>query len=328
MPDLQTATQMFTALGKHYGHLTTTYDKKRRERRATDRVKQGLVPRFCAACGIADSEQYRLEAAHIAPLSECETTSLENLLWLCRRRKGRQGVANAGCHTLFDDGCCSIADMRECRCRWAEGSPANYRDHMIALRTQFGTTQLQQGNPKKELNERVARRDATNSDDDEWHERQVDVAEARRRLARIGAMDRAQVEIGKVDYEKLSCRYKSRYHYERGYIALLRGQLPAALADFDTGRKLLINDAAGDGWRWASHTALFAQVSCVMRSSSGEKGWSWGQTRDELSQALSRAEEDVIALNSGDQTELRHAQRWVQNCMIHLIKPEIAEGNL
>jgi hypothetical protein len=43
---------------------------------------------------------------------------------------------------------------------------------------------------------------------------------------------------------------------------------------------------------------------------------------------LSRAEKDVIALRSGGPTELRHAQRWVQNCMIHLIKPEIAEGNL
>src|SRR5258706_9138969 len=102
MPDLQTATQMFTALGKHYGHLTTTYDKKRRERRATDRVKQGLVPRFCAACGIADSEQYRLEAAHIAPLSEGVTTSLENLFWLWRRRKGSQERANTRSPTPFD----------------------------------------------------------------------------------------------------------------------------------------------------------------------------------------------------------------------------------
>jgi hypothetical protein len=305
---------MFTALGKNYGHLTSAYDKKRHERRATDRVKQGLVPRRCAACDIVDSEKYRLEAAHIAPLSECEVTSSENLFWLCRARK-----PDVGCHTLFDDGCCSIADMRDCRSQWASGSPANYRDRMLALRARFGATHLQQGNLKKELDKRIALRDAV-SNQHAWHQLQIDVAEAYRRLARTGALSRARVEIERIDYGKLSRSQRVRYHYERGYIALLSGEFSAALTDFDVGRKPLVEDVAGDGWRWAAHTALCAQLSCVMCSSSREKGWSWGQLRDEFSQALSRVEKDVVALKEGDDhAELRHAQMNCAPCLRQII---------
>jgi hypothetical protein len=138
--------------------------------------------------------------------------------------------------------------------------------------------QLQQGNLKKELDRRIAHRDSA-SDNHGWHERQIDVVEGYRRLARMGALEQAVIEVSRVDYATLSRRYKSRYHYERGYIALLRGQLANALTEFEVGRKPLIEDAAGDGWRWASHSALCAQLSCVMRCSPGPKGWSWQQTR-------------------------------------------------
>jgi hypothetical protein len=134
----------------------------------------------------------------------------------------------------------------------------------------------------------------------------------------------ARTEIEKVPVEQISDpMLRSRYYYEKGYIELLSGKLREAFVAFNEGRCGL------SGWRWAAHTALLAQTSRVMNKAGMTEGWSWEKIEDELLKALRRARSDVCSLRkAGPYTdeEHRHGERWVQNCLLHLMKPAIALG--
>ena len=57
-------------------------------------------------------------------------------------------------------------------------------------------------------------------------------------------------------------------------------------------------------------------------------GWS---LRDELTVALNAARADLAALHSASdvpESELRNASRWIQNCLLDLAKPDIAQRRL
>ena len=332
METLTTATEVRRALGENYNYLVSKYDIKQRERRATQCAKRELKPSTCAACGDPASAKYRLEAAHIAALSEGATTFPDNLLWLCRERSRD---CESGCHTLFDQGGCSIAEMRECRQLWASGYPSNLRTRMLEFRSRYGPGSQQQGHLRNELGALCKQQGYVEGGSEKWHYLQLRKAELIRRRSKKGALIRANEEIEKVHPEKFSGHLEqSQYFYERGYIALLTGRLDDAFSYFESGRSILGDNVnvAGSRWRWAAHTALLSQISSVMRSADESKGWSWYQIREELSQALIESETDARTIANSEQIEVhneyRHARRWVHNSLVHLIKPDIAEGNL
>ncbi|MCK4476170.1 MAG: hypothetical protein KAU16_05530 [Methanophagales archaeon] len=333
---LRTAYEIRKALGTDYSRLVDLYDIKKRERSARRRMRQQLQPKKCAACGRTPPEVRRLEVAHISPLSECAITIEENLLLLCTENLGD---SEPGCHTLYDQGCCSIVNMRECRERWIAGKPPITRIRMTQLRADYGPRPQQQGHLRKELGNLRTQQKSEPTDSEAWCLLQLQIAELTRRRARKNALGRAWNEIIKVHPESpRTDSLKARYFYEKAYIELLSGQLDDAFSDFFKGRKILESNITipENRWRWAAHTALLAQSSCIMRFSGTESGWSWDKIRQELTQALSHAQmaaidlegaiEEGASLNLRD--EYRHARRWEHNGLVHLIKTDLAQGNL
>jgi len=295
-----------------------------------------LRPWKCAACGRMPPRVLRLEAAHISPLSECAVTTPDNLILLCKEYRDDP---EQGCHTLYDQGYCSVVDMHECRKCWAEGQRPTTRHRMMQLRASFGYRPQQQGHLKIALGGLKKQQASKSADNEDWHSLQIQIAEVTRRRARKDVLKRASQEIIRVDPEILrNASLKSRYFYEKGYIDLLSGRLNDAFDDFYDGRELLTANLsnAENRWRWAAHTALLAQLSRLMHSTNPKTGWSWGKIRQELTRALSYSDttaRDVKkAIQAGSTSNLReeyrNARRWVQNCLIHLIKPDLAQRRL
>lgn len=336
MRPLRTSSEIRKALGNDYKRLVGKYDRKSRERKATYREAKQLKPELCAACGRKPPQVFHLEAAHISPLAECSTTHRKNLLLLCREQKGGKEL---GCHTLFDQGYCSIREMINCRKDWIASKPATLRSSMLALKSQYGPQPQLQGHLRKELQNLRRKKDSCSSGSQEWHDLQIRIAELTRRRAKKDSIERAWNEITKVNPKDLqSSPLLSRYFYEKGYIELHSERLNDAFADFYEGRRALESNinAPGNRWRWAAHTALLAQLSCVMRYKDTRAKCSWDTIRKELIKALKysrKARNDALKPtksrpNQDLWEDYRNASRWVQNCLFHLVKPYIAKGQL
>jgi hypothetical protein len=256
MDALRTSYEISRELGDDYLDLICLYDIKRRERRKTNSIAKQLQPRKCAACGRTPPDVPRLETAHITPLSECAETTKDNLLLLCKERPSDPEL---GCHTLYDQGYCSVADMRECQKRWAAGLPPTTRDYMIQLRGAFGPRPQQQGYLKAGLKHLKNKQASEPVGSEEWNSLQIQIAELTRRRAKKDALKRASAEILKVNPENLNRdSLKSRYFYEKAYIEFLSGRLDNAFEDFYVGREALKANLtnAENRWRWAAE-ALF-----------------------------------------------------------------------
>ena len=332
MNAIRTSHQIRGALGSNYRRLVNLYDIKTRERNATTKK----VSKKCAACGRPPTEGYSIQAAHISPLSECAITVEGNLLPLCKEQSGNPEL---GCHTLFDQGYCSILDMYECRKRWIAGLTPTTRSQMLQMRADYGPRPQQLGYLKVELGNLRSKQKFAQNDSEEWHIVQIQITEITRRRARKDALRRALKEIVKVNPECLHSDYlKARYFYEKAYIELLSGHLNEAFSDFLEGRNILEANIyiPENAWRFAAHTSLLAQTSCIMRFFNTESGWSWKRLHEELTKSLSYAQMAVMDFKRAMETdaspnlreEYRHARRWVLNCQIHLIKPYIAVGDL
>ncbi len=326
--DLVTCTAIKSALADDYRWLISSFDPKHRERRATAHIRRRLSPWECAACGRTPPGVSDLQAAHIAPLQECAATTTDNIVPLCVQPR----ASPPACHPLFDSGCASIDDMAACRVTWAAGGRPVLRERMLTVFERYVHQPLQRGHPTKQLSvlrEQLASLPPTST---QWHEVQLTIAEVVRRRARADALEQARREVQRVDPDKLRPRERARLHYERAYVAMLLGDLRQAFRDFDGGRTVLSEvDMPGNGWRWAAHTALVAQVSRIMESHGVTGGWSWNRVRNELTAALNAARADLVALQSASdvpESELRNASRWIQNCLLHLVKPDIAQRRL
>ena len=323
---LRTNYEVHGALGEQYRNLVTRHDIKRRERYNTKREADKLEPHCCAACGRKPPKVLRLEAAHINPLAECARTESTNLLWLCRERMDKY---DRGCHTLFDQGYASISSMRMCRQRWKNGLPPVHRRAMLKMMKLQGKKPQQLGHLAQELSALHKRQARYGSDSEDWAEFQLSIAEVTRRRARKDALKRARLEISKI---RIGAFQKpptiARYFYELGYIDLLTGNLADALNDFDKGRKVLEIDLRdpSHGWRWSAHTCLMAQVGRALYSAEHSSGWSWARIHEELQKALRKTEKAARLLEPGTD-DYRHANRWVENCLLHLTKPEIANNH-
>ncbi len=336
MTILRTSSEIKTALRDIYSQIVDKYDIKRRERRITAMVARQLKPPVCAACGRKASNTFCLEAAHISPLAECSKTKEENLLFLCKEKdKSKQ----LGCHTLFDQGYCSIQAITSCRKQWKAEKPATLRVQMLKLRELYGPQPQLLGHLGKQLKNLRHKQDSFSTSSEEWNSLQIQVAELTRRRARRDALQKAEKEISEVDRNHLkSSPLRSRYHYEKAYIELLSGRLDKAFEDFLLGRNALDSDLNGRGnrWRWAAHTSLLAQISCIMRYKGSNKKWSWKDIEKELSKGLRysrQAVNEAVELLKADDSQAsrmdyRNASRWVQNCLVHLVKPYIATGKL
>lgn len=326
MGALTTSTAIKQALAEDYLWLAEHFDPKYRERQATPSRKRRLSPWQCAACGRSPPEVERLEAAHIEPLAECAKTKPENLVLLCKDSR-----EPPDCHALFDAGCASINKMHLCRDRWARDVQPALRDEMLLVFKQHGPCPQQQGHLAKEFTRLRERQKALAHDSQEWHTIQLHIAEVTRRRSRTDALKRALSEIERVDPRVLP--EVSLYHYERGYINLLLGNRRQASSDFDDGRSVLAHSAKiGDRWRWAAHTALVVQVNCMLRAAHPQDGQSWNWVRSQLEKALEKAKADLKDLRrikeTSPESELRNASRWVYNCMVHLLKPDLAQGRV
>jgi len=203
---------------------------------------------------------------------------------------------------------------------------------MLAVFERYVHQPQQRGHLTKQLSALRTKLASLQPTSTEWHEVQLNIAEVVRRRARADALEQARREIQRVDPDRLHPRERARFHYERAYIGMLLGDLRQAFRDFDRGRTVLSEmGTPGNGWRWAAHTALVAQVSRIMSSHGVTGGWSWNRVRDELTVALNAARADLAALQSASdvpESELRNASRWIQNCLLHLVKPDIAQRRL
>jgi len=330
---LRASSEIRKALGNDYKRLVDKYDIKSRERKATYREAKQLKPELCAACGRKPPEVFRLEAAHISPLAECSTTYRKNLLLLCREQKGAKEL---GCHALFDQGYCSIREMINCRKDWMANKPATLRSLMLELKSRYGPQPQLQGHFRKELQNLRKKQNSCSPKSQEWHILQIQIAEVTRRRAKKDSIERAWNEITQVNPKEIqSTPLLSRYFYEKAYIELLSGHLNDAFMDFYEGRRALESDinAPGNRWRWAAHTSLLAQLSCIRRYKHTRAKWSWDTIRKELIKALnySRAAKNAAlksGLNQDRGQDYRNSSRFVQNCLVHLMKPYIAKGQL
>jgi len=191
---------------------------------------------------------------------------------------------------------------------------------------QFGARAQQQGHLKKEIDRLRAKRSGLSSKSGGWTHMQIDIAALERRRTRKDALSIARAEIGEVRVERITDSvWRSRYYYENGYIELLSGHPREAFVAFNGVRSEL------SGWRWAAHTAMAAQASRIMNEARMSGGWSWQTIEKELLKALVCAKNDVrsfrrAGLESAE--ERRHAQRWVHNCLLDLMKPAIGLGKL
>ncbi|MFC1893516.1 hypothetical protein ACFLYR_05750 [Chloroflexota bacterium] len=267
MNAFKTCNEIRRALDSDYRHLVDTSDIKKRERFNTQSLARNLQPQHCASCGRKPPDVLRLEVAHISPLSECAITNEDNLLLLCKERPDN---SQPGCHGLYDWGYCSIEKMFECRKQWVGGRQSTIRNDMLQLRASFGQSHQQQGHLKKELSNLRNQQASTTADSEAWNSLQIQISELTRRRARKGALERAHTEIIKINPENLHREsVKARYFYEKAYIELLSGRLPSAFQNFYAGRQVLEIDLANPKnlWRWAAHTALLSQLSCIMRAS-------------------------------------------------------------
>lgn len=326
-----TSKSIESALRDDYRWLISCFDPKDRERHATKALRRQLRPWECAACR-RTPPQVDLQAAHIAPLQECAVTTKKNLVPLCVQPQ----ASPPACHSLFDNGCASMDEMEACRVAWASGTPVNLREPMVSVFDQCFHLPQQRGHLRKQV--AVHRREQVSLQPTatQWHEIQLTIAEVVRRRARADALERARRELQRVDLERLSPRDKVRFLYERAYIGMLQGELEQAFQDFDAGRMTLRDtEILGNGWRWAAHTVLLAQVSRIMSSRGIGGGWSWDCVRHELMDALRITRADLDCLRRGNNLseselrfELRHASRWVQNCLVHLVKPDVAQDLL
>jgi len=332
---LKTCTEIKKALGDDYAHLIEKYDIKWNERKQTDRWRKILQPPVCAACGRSSAANLVLQAAHITPLAECAVTAEENLLLLCKEIKITDPP---GCHRLFDLGYCSVREMQECRIKWLKGLRPYMRDKMLTLRREWGPQNSKNANYKKALGELRILQKPLDPQSEDWNVLQIQISELTRRRAKKNILEKAIAEIARVDPAKLNQTLRSRYFYEKGYIDLLRGNLDRAFSYFLQGRTELDTDldSIKNRWRWAAHTVLLAQVACLKRGLKQSVEWPWRKIRAELQSALACSESAVadahkIITQSSKksrelQIEYRDANRWVLNCLTHLVKPDIAEG--
>lgn len=336
---LKTVTEIRQALVTDYRNLVDSYDKKKKERNSRRSIRQKLHPKKCAACGRHD---IRLELAHISPLQECAITDEKNLLWLCKEDKND---VELGCHTLYDQGYYSIMNMCKCRADWKANNSPIARKQMIQLLNDFGPRPHQLGHLSVELKNLRKQQKNKPIESQEWSLFQIQIAEVTRRRAWKNALLQAQKEIYKVNPNNIqSNSLKTRYYYEKGYIELLSGRYHDAFDDFFVGRKILgsIKEKPKNGWRWAAHTSLISQCSRLMLFSENKKAWTWDKIRQEHSKGLHYAriaakniESEINSSSSkiNDESEYlkneyRHAQRWVHNCLVHLIKPDLAQNKL
>lgn len=322
---LATSTAIRSALADDYRWLIASFDPKYRERRATAAIRRRLDPWRCAACGRTPPDVADLQAAHIAPLQECAPTTADNIVPLCVQPRASPPT----CHSLFDHGCASIEDMEAARVTWATGGTSTLRERMLAVFERYVDHPQQRGHLTKQLSALRVKLASLQPTSTEWHQVQLTIAEVVRRRARDGALEHARRELQCVDPNRLQPRERARFHYEQAYVSMLLGDIRAAFLDFDGGRAVLADvDMPGNGWRRAAHTALVAQVSRIMSSHGVRGGWSWNRVRDELTIALKTARDDLTALQSAGEApeaELRNASRWIQNCLLDLVKPDIAQ---
>jgi hypothetical protein len=275
-----------------------------------------------------------MERAHINPLSECAETTENNLIWLCREKQGN----DPGCHGLFDKEFASIVAMRKCKKRQVEGLRPVHRGMMLCLRNLYGPSFLQQGHPNKELAFLQKQQSPYTPGSEEWSNLQITIAEVTRRKTTKNALIRAMEEIDKVDIDTLSdSAEQSRYYYEKGYIYLLSGKPDQAFFQFSVGRATQEKriTEAGNRWRWAAHTCLMVQANRLIEAAEPSKGWTWNKISKAMSEALEHAKiaadltqpvgnVSLMSLVPEEYEEYRHANRWVQNCILHLVKPKIA----
>ena len=250
---LTTSTAIKSALADEYHWLISSFDPKYRERRATAALRKHLYPWKCAACGRMPPDVADLQAAHITPLQECAATTTDNIVPLCVQPR----ASPPGCHFLFDAGCASIDDMAACRVTWAAGAPSMLRASMLAVFERYAQQPQPRGYLTKQLSALRTKRASLQPASNEWHAIQLTIAEVVRRRARADALEQALREIQDVDPDRLHPQEKARFHYERGYISMLLGDLKQAFRDFDDGRTILSEvEIPGNRWRWAAHTSV------------------------------------------------------------------------
>jgi len=68
-----------------------------------------------------------------------------------------------------------------------------------------------------------------------------------------------------------------------------------------------------------------------MRAGDTAGGWSWNSVLRQLADGLGKARADLKELHDTDgigESELRNSSRWVYNCLVHLVKPDLAQGRV
>ena len=313
-----TASEICNDLGEElYNYLICKYDKKMEQREKTGEIKKNFKGKRCAGCGKRDTKKYQLDAAHISPLSECEDTIESNLILLCREKKE---VRPLGCHTLFDRGYCSINEIREARSRWEKDKRPELRSLLNRQLTKLGTREQQQGHLKNEVDQLRKIQDELKQDNrKEWVQKQIQIAEIERRRTKKDALNTAEKELNKIAIDQITgSAWRSRYYYENGYIALLKGRPGEALAAFNSEKSKI------SGWRWTAHTVMAIQAQLVLNPLPMNDA-AWLKIQKVLSKALLEAKRDLRQLRLRRKLEeIRHAERWVQNCLLQLVKPTIA----
>jgi hypothetical protein len=200
---------------------------------------------------------------------------------------------------------------------------------MLKMMKTQGAGRQQLGHLAQELKALRNQQACFRSDSEDWAGHQLRIAEVTRRRARKDALKRARMEISKIELDKFHTPTKiALFYYERAYINLLTANLTEALMDFEAGRKALETNLRDPkySWRWSAHTCLMAQVGRALFCLNSSCGWSWIQIQEELQEALGKAENAARRLEPGTD-DYRHAKRWVENCLLHLSKPHIANNH-
>lgn len=314
--------------------LILAYDQRTNLRRETARYRRKLLTTNakCAICGHPKQDSVSLEAAHIHGLYEGGTTTLQNVILLCRRSPSQVGpttksAKHIGCHSLFDNHlCASPNEIREARNCWSQGTVPSGLRAQIEARFEKMSQQPMSFSDKRRYDylELISKRywaqaeksikseiKKSDSEDDRFYHL-LNLAVVERRRPALKGRKRAHELLFKLQTQ-VPKQYASWFYYELGYLHRLCGRHSQAIDTFEqserTGSSLKDKFVA----RW---NVLECMVSLTDTKSI---------TKDRAKAYLKRAAGllDVTRRRSGDV----HLGRWHTVGLLNIVRLNNAFGD-
>ncbi len=338
---LNSSPEIKKALGTTYEYLKE-FDQLPKERLETTKLKKELwminPNRICAACGVPESKNIRLEAAHVEALEECGTTWIENLLPLCRRYgvKGRE----QGCHTLFDDGHISVNRIKELRKNWMTNNLDIIRDNLEKSWEQNDQQTMNMGTGSTDEIQSVVNRghyrkaigiikrkiSQKNLKEHDKIRYKIKILELNRRRTAKKALEDAEKMYDELMKSNIPSDLKSWFYYESGYLFKIKGDHKQARKNFVKSFETSTFKKNDD------HAKQAAALSLILQSAIPELLWQKNTEKISNKKYHMRLNELEKELDNVEKIASKahnmHGMRWVSTCKWHKALFQVVKGDI